>query len=429
MRRREVAPEPKLEAAVMSTDVGRKVTIVPCTIPFSFKLERTSFANWARSALEGKKKTLVFPCEGFRGSDMQWLLRVGQDSTICAGGEVGVNQELRKSVELTNRMARCGTRLPDEALEKIRRDLFPHVTKLRPRFEKLVIYTEGSFVAAHEDAPRGATHVGTLLLLPKMEYQGGSLHIDGRLVASWGSQSSFVAFPCRVVHEVQPVTVGVRIAAVFSLWHQGIKIPRQVRSEKRREVLQALEDVATRERPPAGIVIRMEGTYTVEQLEGRSWAASDALLYACLVEATFHEPRVVPVHVGDYDFTVPWATNPEAAQYYWLSRHTHFDVPCGCAKEAYEIPSPNVIDVSKVLLVNFRELSGANLVGETPFYDLGTSLSAFRHCAFVVPTADLLRGKNLRNFLSVSYRGTGSIFARMRTEQRDLWILLGTTYM
>jgi len=92
-----------------------------------------------------------------------------------------------------------------------------------------------------------------------------------------------------------------------------------------------------------------------------------------------------------------------------------------------------LIDPSKALLVGFDDVGHLVPTGSTPFYDMGTSLSAYRTCAIAFSTEVLCRGERLRNFLLASfaapYQGKDNILVQLRTKLRDIWILLGKEYV
>jgi hypothetical protein len=420
MKRSLVAP-PDMMAAVQALYGEDKVYEAECKESFSFTFKK------------GRRKDFVISPTGPSGREIDWMVSRAQPSHVHTRSGSMVDLGRRGSLELTNGAIHCKTWLPDDVLEGIRRRLFPHVRSLRPRFEKVVIYTDNGFVGPHRDAPQWPTHVGTLLFIPVMTYGGGHLLVEGRPRARNGS--AYVAFPCSALHHVLPVVGGCRLAVVFSLWARGVTETAAVVRRWQAELSPVLRDLATaalwthplrtEKRQATAVVIRLSGQYTLEQASSPTCAncfnGPDAALYASVRELCFRKPSVVPVQLGTYHYG--------SENYCWISRWTHFDAGCQCEKEDTEIPHPNLLDPSRALLVGFEDTGPLTPTGSTPFYDAGTSLSTYRACAIAFPTAALLRGTALRAFLLASYRGRGdTILFRLRAELRDLWVLLGSSY-
>lgn len=398
-----------------------------CT-PFTFTFKK------------GKRRRFAILPQGLGFREVDALRSRARESHVYTQGSSILDTQHRRSHELANDLVHCGTRVPDDILERIRAGIFPHVAVVRPRFEKIVMYGEGGFVDLHQDAALWDTHVGTLLFIPDMPYTGGQLIVDNR--SRGGRGSCFVAFPCSTTHGVSKVISGRRVAIVFSLWTKGLVNPgiimRQHKAELSLSIAQTLRkqpDDCSALGAPTVAVIRLSGQYTLEHITEKGKPrlnGVDSAVYACVREMCFQQPLVLPVHVGTYGVSLG-AHGYENQIHCWVSRYTHFDVGCACDKEDDEVPHPNLIDPSKALLVGFDDVGHLVPTGSTPFYDMGTSLSAYRACAIAFSTEALCRGERLRNFLLASfaapYQGKDNILVQLRTKLRDIWILLGKEYV
>ncbi len=115
-------------------------------------------------------------------------------------------------------------------------------------FYKLLIYDEGCFFVEHRDTEKSAGMFATLVVtLP-------SLCEGGELVVRHGTQEvsldlnnadleciPFAAFYADCVHEVRPVTSGVRLTLIYNLLHKSKgKIPNFTKPEAETEALTSL---------------------------------------------------------------------------------------------------------------------------------------------------------------------------------------------
>lgn len=95
-----------------------------------------------------------------------------------------------------------------------------------PRFYKMTLYEEGDFFKAHRDTLREDSHFGTLVVvLPSNSVcSGGELVVhnaDGQSYLNAPrnkNEVAWTAFFANVLHEVLPVTQGVRIAMLYHLY-------------------------------------------------------------------------------------------------------------------------------------------------------------------------------------------------------------------
>jgi len=389
MMRRGLVVPPILENVVHELYAENRIAEVACEEPLRFIFKKH------------RRRQFVINPGGVDKHDVGWLISRARRSEIYTQGQSVLDEQQRKSLEVINELVHCKTRLPEHSMEEIRRKLFPHVAFVRPRFEKIVIYTARGFVNPHRDSPQGDTHVGTLLMIPRMDYIGGQLVVDGRRAARNGG--CYVAFPCGTEHSVLPVIEGCRLAVVFSLWAKGAADPMAVLREREDVLSEAIRGAfglrpgSTQNGPsdahPPGekataVVIRLSGLYALEQISPGALRlnSADMALYECVRKLCSPQPRVVPVQLGTYHYP------GSSSHYCWISRHTHFDVGCQCAKEENEIPHPNLLDPSKVLMIGFEETGRLKPTGATPFYDAGTSLSGYKACAIAFPTAAFHRG-------------------------------------
>jgi len=88
---------------------------------------------------------------------------------------------------------------------------------------KLNSYTSGGFFKAHRDTPKSDRHIGTLVVVLLVPFEGGALrnsHEGKQVLFNWGekhlSSTEEVCFPWAflfsdIEHEVLPVTSGSRI--------------------------------------------------------------------------------------------------------------------------------------------------------------------------------------------------------------------------
>lgn len=85
---------------------------------------------------------------------------------------------------------------------------------VRLKISKLHIYQAGGHFQAHRDTLQNHDHVGTIVVLLGSEFTGGEFVIDGQecpLEVTQRDKVPFVAFHTDTLHEVRPVTSGVRI--------------------------------------------------------------------------------------------------------------------------------------------------------------------------------------------------------------------------
>jgi hypothetical protein len=362
-----------------------------------------------------KKKLVLGGASGqITEQELGWLQSLASPSAIhLEDGRQTVDPSARQNLEVTWKTLRCKIGPSAELLRRVRDACFPTHRRLKCRFEKLLIYGKDSFVETHRDAALGVNHVGTLLVIVKGDYRGGQLHFSWGTVGS-GDRSWFVAFHPDLPHSVSKIIEGQRVVFKFSLFGVDPISRKAMVSAKMRSLrddLRSMGDV------PAGIVVRTERQYTLEQLEARAWSWSDGALENALRDASFANPKAIALHHGTYDY--------RHADFYWISRYSHHDAACGCDLHSPElVPAPNIIRRSQVLMLGFdSEMMPEEHVGATKFYDLGTQLTTYRVCGFAVSGAQLIGAKWLRLFLLASYKGDSrSVLPRLMREQRDVWV-------
>ena len=133
MMKRSLVPPGKLVQALEDLRGEERVAKEKCDESFAFAFKK------------GKRKHFSVPANGLDQKDLKWLVARAVSSQVFTDSGPALDLQRRNSWEITNESLHCKTRVPDTVLEKMRQRVFRNAGSLRPRFEKIVIYTEGGF--------------------------------------------------------------------------------------------------------------------------------------------------------------------------------------------------------------------------------------------------------------------------------------------
>lgn len=163
---------------------------------------------------------------------------------------------------------------------------------------KLLIYTKGGFFLPHRDSEKRPGMVATMIVVLPSKFGGGRLQIQhGRVWSSFDAEKArkqasaeYIAFFADCVHEVKPVTSGVRVCLAFNLIVQASekKTRRLPEANADPKLLRAIGDWK-RHRSAEPIVFALEHQYTEAGLRPELLKGADLELHrqvAAVCEAT-----------------------------------------------------------------------------------------------------------------------------------------------
>lgn len=165
---------------------------------------------------------------------------------------------------------------------------------------KLLIYDEGSHFVSHRDTEKSSGMFATLIVgLPSLfdggelvvRHRGREVHLDLRVAdfaeIAWG------AFYADCVHEVLPVTSGLRLALVYNLLRKGKRsAPRPPAYDRETAELKELfgrwstPASATRDDPPVKLIYPLEHAYTPAELSFAALKGADAAVAGLLASVS-----------------------------------------------------------------------------------------------------------------------------------------------
>ena len=162
-------------------------------------------------------------------------------------------------------------------------------------FYKLLVYDPGSFFVDHRDTEKVPGMFATMTLVLPSTHQGGELVVRhaGREAAldlhpEDPSEIGFAAFYADCVHEVRPVTTGVRVCLIYNL--RFVDRSRPPKAPDYRAVEQrtadALRSWAAAEDEPDKLILPLEHAYTPAGLSFGALKGADAGIASVLTKAT-----------------------------------------------------------------------------------------------------------------------------------------------
>lgn len=169
----------------------------------------------------------------------------------------------------------------------------------RPRCElyKLLACEKGSNFLPHVDTEKASNVFATVVITLPTEFTGGDVHVSrcGRSMVLNTSQGSLanttvLAWYADVLHEVKPITSGVRLALTYNLIHTtAIKPFLLDYLEEMKQLREILCEWNSKRSSDAGvpdrIVFRLEHNYPRANLSARALKGPDARTVAVLDEA------------------------------------------------------------------------------------------------------------------------------------------------
>ncbi|WP_114949148.1 2OG-Fe(II) oxygenase [Microvirga calopogonii] len=194
---------------------------------------------------------------------------------------------------------------------------------VQAEFYKLLLYDEGSFFASHRDTEKTPGMFATLVVVLPSTSTGGELlvrHTDREvrldLHSPDPSEVAFAAFYADCVHEVLPVTSGIRLALIYNLLRPGpgrLPEPPSYASQQARlaALLQAWAADLNRSiaDAPEKLIFPLEHAYTSAELGFRALKGADAAAAAVLMAAAqvadcdLHLALIAVEESGSADYT------------------------------------------------------------------------------------------------------------------------------
>jgi hypothetical protein len=159
--------------------------------------------------------------------DLKAIEAVATVAPFGKGTETVVDTSVRLALEIPAKL--LDEDVPNAIADQLRRDvdtLAPPGKKFDIRFYKMHIYKEGGFFSSHADTLHGKNHMATLVVGFPMEYKGGELVVQNNdqshtFALTSAKKMKWGAFYTDCLHEVKPVTQGVRAVFQFDLFLDG----------------------------------------------------------------------------------------------------------------------------------------------------------------------------------------------------------------
>ncbi|KAH6918150.1 hypothetical protein BKA70DRAFT_1381122 [Coprinopsis sp. MPI-PUGE-AT-0042] len=163
------------------------------------------------------------------------IIQFARQAPFGKGEETVVDTKVRDTWEIDGSKITIGNakwqeNLETKALDEVCKGLGVDMTKTKPRMElyKLLLYTEGSHFAAHQDTKKAEGMFATLVVDLPAPHTGGDVvvspsHSGKRQWISWNifdtCGTCILAWYTDVVHEVEPITGGCRLVLSYNLVH------------------------------------------------------------------------------------------------------------------------------------------------------------------------------------------------------------------
>lgn len=144
------------------------------------------------------------------------LLKVCQASKFGHGTETVMDKNIRDSQEIlfADHPNLAVHPAIVESVKAVASKLFKCGTEIEVVPDKLVIYSIGGHFDQHRDTVRDVNHIGTVVLTLENPFEGGALMFP-LLSEKFGEGGEAVAFYTDIIHVVEPVTDGNRVAITF----------------------------------------------------------------------------------------------------------------------------------------------------------------------------------------------------------------------
>ncbi len=287
--------------------------------------------------------------------------------------EETIDNTVRKSMEIRAGTEGCQLVVTPEVLHALEKQ-WPHIEEMQAKFRKIVLYKAGCFVDEHRDAKLSDAHFGTLSVIIGGEYEGGELLVDGQQTGS-DKVGSYCAFFTDVLHEVRPVTKGHRVCVIFELYG---KVRRMSDSSGLKNALREYVLDAT---SPPGLVLSLERTYPLEHLHQSRLQGTDAILQSAVEQALLTNDN----HVSPIYYELNYSQyHDESVFGCWLEHESMFEnLPPDKEPEIRDVCHPNLLNPENVIFVGMRPDRFIK-IGSSPFYDLYTQFTYYRHGAIVI---------------------------------------------
>ncbi len=149
-------------------------------------------------------------------------------------------------------------------------DLGCQGVKIKALPYKLVLYEKGGFFLPHRDTEKAPGMFATLVIQLPAEHKGGELvvqHNGEEKVFNFATKSAakifFAAFFADCMHELRPVTSGLRLCLIYNLLHTGIEPtpPADCRQAVDR-IVQAVNGWIADEGAPTKLICVLQHQYT-----------------------------------------------------------------------------------------------------------------------------------------------------------------------